>query len=359
MSRVYNFGAGPATLPLPVLEQIQSELLDWHNLGLSILELGHRTKEFTELAEKTEADLRELLTIPSNYKVLFLHGGGRSQFAMVPMNLLQDKTSADYLETGIWSNLASIEAKRYCHVNVVASSKDSGYRTVPAVETWSLNPQAAYFYYCDNETVNGVELPFVPPVTVPLVTDMSSNFLSREIDINKFGLIFAGAQKNVAIAGVTIVIVRDDLLTSVLPQTPSMFTYKIHTDNNSMYNTPPIFAWYVASLVFEWIKKQGGVKQMQEQNQKKANKLYQFIDQCDFYYNFVEKKFRSRMNVVFNLKDETLNDLFLQQSTEAELAFLKGHKLVGAMRASIYNAMPESGIDALINFMTDFAKRYG
>lgn len=360
MSRVYNFSAGPSTLPTEVLERISNELLDWNNLGISILEIGHRTKPFAELAEKIELDFRDLLRIPENYKVLFLQGGGRSQFSMIPMNLLRQKDSADYIDTGVWSSLAIKEAERYCKVNIVASSKENNYDRIPELEDWNINPHAAYFYYTDNETVNGVEFPNLPQhITTPLVSDMSSNILSREFDINKFGLIYAGAQKNVAIAGLTIVIVNESLLGDALAITPTMYNFKIHSEHNSMYNTPPIFAWYVAGLVFEWLKKEGGVSEMEKRNQRKSNKLYDYIDNSGFYFNAVQKKARSRMNVIFNLSDDSLNDLFLTESLNAGLAFLKGHKLVGGMRASIYNAMPESGVDSLISFMSDFAKRYG
>lgn len=359
-NRVYNFSAGPATLPLETLEQARQELLDWRNLGLSVMELSHRSKEFIEMAEEVEIDCRDLLQIPSNYKVLFLQGGGRSQFSMVPMNLLGEKQTADYLDTGIWSELAIKEAQRYCKVNVLASSKSSGYTTIPDTNTWQLNPKAAYVHYVDNETVNGVEFPFVPEVgEVPLVSDMSSNLFSRPFDISRFGLTYAGAQKNIGPAGLTLVFIREDLLERALPFTPSMFNYTLHAKEASMYNTPPTFAWYMAGLNFKWLKSQGGLNVMHEANQIKANALYRFIDGSDFYDNSVDPAYRSRMNVVFRLKNDSLNHQFLNEALEARLANLKGHELVGGMRASIYNAMPMEGVQHLIDFMTDFSRRFG
>jgi phosphoserine aminotransferase len=358
--RIYNFSPGPSALPVEVLQLVQQELFDWRNTGMSVMEISHRSKEFMEMAEQAESDLRNLLAIPLHYKILFLQGGARSQFAMVPMNLLRGKQTADYITTGIWSNFAAKEAKRYCEVNIVASSEDSGYTTIPAQSEWCLNSEAAYFHYVDNETINGVEFSMIPDIdSTPLVSDMSSNLLSRSFDITRFALIYAGAQKNIGIAGLTIVIVREDLLGNFLSFVPSMFDYKVQADNSSMYNTPPTFAWYLTSLIFQWLKNQGGVATIAQCNQRKAQKLYQFIDACDFYDNSVEPQYRSRMNVVFSLKDEQLNDLFLQQAKLVGLVNLKGHKLVGGMRASIYNALPETGVDVLINFMQGFARKYG
>lgn len=359
MSRVYNFSAGPATLPLEVLEQAREELLDWRQLGMSVMEISHRSKEYLALTQEIERDLRELLKIPSNYKVLFLQGGARSQFAMVPMNLLGDKKSADYLDTGIWSGLAIKEAERYCHVNVVASSRMGNYQTIPNREEWHINQEAAYFHYVDNETINGVEFVEIPDVDLPLVSDMSSNILSRPFDVSRFSIIYAGAQKNIGPAGITLVIIKEDVLGNALPYTPSMFNYKLHAQENSMYNTPPTFGWYMAGLTFKWLRKQGGLETIDKRNAQKAQKLYRFIDSNDFYSNPVDPKYRSRMNIVFNLKNESLNDTFLTQASEHGLANLKGHQRVGGMRASIYNALPEAGVDCLIDFMNDFSKRFG
>ncbi|MBA2655092.1 MAG: 3-phosphoserine/phosphohydroxythreonine transaminase [Gammaproteobacteria bacterium] len=360
MERVYNFSAGPATLPIEVLQQAKDELLDWNNLGMSVMEISHRGKDYLAVAEESEANFRDLLTIPHNYKVLFLQGGARSQFAMVPMNLLGHKNTVDYLDSGIWSGLAIKEAERYAQVNIVASSKESKYTTIPERQAWQLNPQSAYFHYVDNETINGLEFPSVPEVgALTLVSDMSSNILSRPIDIPKFGLIYAGAQKNVGPAGLTIVIVNEALLGEALSITPSMFNYALHAKENSMYNTPPTFSWYVAGLTFKWLKAKGGVEALAKANATKSKKLYQCIDNNDFYYNSIAAHYRSRMNVVFSLKDESLNDQFLETATANGLANLKGHKLVGGMRASLYNAMPEEGVDCLISFMNDFSKRYG
>lgn len=357
MTRIYNFNAGPSTLPEEVLKQARDEMLDWNGLGMSVMEISHRSKPFMAMAAEAEADLRELLNIPKNYKVLFLQGGARLQFAMVPLNLLRDKKTADYLNTGVWSKLAIAEAKRYCDVNVVASSETSGFTTILPVSSWKLNPNAAYLHFTSNETVNGLEFRVEPETKVPLVADMSSNILSRSIDVKKYGLIYAGAQKNMGPAGLTIAIVREDLLGSTLPFAPTMLDYKIHADNDSLYNTPPTFAWYVTGLVFKWLKRRGGVAAMAEINQRKANKLYQFIDASNFYHNNIDPDYRSRMNVIFTLADEKFNEIFLQQATASGLAGLKGHKLLGGMRASLYNAVSEKAVDALIEFMADFERR--
>lgn len=359
MSRVYNFSAGPATLPLEVLQRAKEEILDWQGLGMSVMEISHRSKPFMEMAQQAETDFRELLAVPSDYKVLFLQGGARSQFAMVPMNLLAGSETADYIDTGIWSGLAIKEASKYCKVNIVASSKEQGYVSIPPSNTWRINPKSAYFHFVDNETVNGVEFPEIPEVSLPLVSDMSSNILSRPFDVSRYALFYAGAQKNVGPAGLTIVVVREDLLGKPLYFTPSMFNYELHAKENSLYNTPPTFSWYMAGLTFQWIKQQGGLAAIAEQNLRKASKLYKFIDQSDFYHNPVDPLYRSRMNVIFCLKDEGKNEQFLKESQENGLANLKGHKLVGAMRASIYNAMPEAGVDSLIDFMKDFSNRWG
>lgn len=359
MNRVYNFGAGPGALPLAVLEQARDELLNWHGLGMSIMEIGHRSSQFVELTQQIEQDFRDLLNIPKNYKTLFLQGGARTQFAMVPLNLLRGKNTADYINTGVWSDLAIKEAKKYCQVNIAASDQNNHYKTIPETSEWHANSDAAYLHYVDNETVNGVEFSFIPKTgNVPLVADMSSNILSRPFDVTQYGVIYAGAQKNVGPAGLTLAIVREDLMGAALPITPTMLNYKTHADNDSLYNTPPVFAWYMAGLVFKWVKEQGGVAHMAKINAHKAAKLYQFIDDSEFYFNEVDIRYRSRMNVIFNLIQPELEDKFLQQAKTAGLVGLKGHKLVGGLRASLYNAVTEQAVDALINFMAEFAKQH-
>ncbi len=358
MSRVFNFSAGPAMLPIEVLEQAASEMTDWHGSGMSVMEMSHRGKEFSSIAEEAEVDLREIMSIPENYKVLFLQGGASSQFSMVPLNLLKGKKIADYINTGYWSKKAIAEAKRYCDVNIAASSESTNFTTIPPRSEWSPNPDAAYVHYTPNETIGGVEFHEIPDVgEVPLVADMSSTILSRPIDVSKFGLIYAGAQKNIGPAGLTIVIIREDLIGEAAPYTPTMFSYETHVKTNSMYNTPPTYSWYIAKLVFEWIKKKGGLKAMAEINKRKAEKLYRAIDNSSLYNNPVAKDCRSWMNVPFTLADPSLDDKFLQEAKEAGLVSLKGHRSVGGMRASIYNAMPEEGVDTLISFMEDFEKR--
>ena len=360
MTRVYNFSAGPAALPEEVLAQAREELMDWHGSGMSVMEMSHRGKEFMSIAEQAEADLRELMAIPDNYKVLFLQGGASSQFAMVPMNLLRGAGRADYVNTGSWSKKAIAEAKRFCTVNVAASSEQSGFTTVPPQSDWQLDPSAAYVHCTPNETIGGVEFPFVPDTgDVPLVADMSSTILSRPVDVSRFGVIYAGAQKNNGPAGLTVVIVREDLIGEPLAGTPAMFDYKTHADSGSMYNTPPTFAWYLAGLVFQWIKRRGGLEGMAELNQRKAGKLYGAIDGSDFYANPVDPACRSWMNVPFTLANPDLDATFLSEAKEAGLVTLKGHRSVGGMRASIYNAMPEAGVEALVAFMADFQKRHG
>ena len=361
MARVFNFSAGPAVLPEEVLQQAKEELLDWHGSGMSVMEMSHRGKEFIAIAEKAEADLRELMNIPANYKVLFLQGGAAAQFAMVPLNLLRGKKSADYINTGEWSKKAIKEAKKFGGVNVAATSEATNFSTVPPQKDWKLDPDAAYLHYTPNETIGGVEFSFVPQTGgVPLVADMSSTILSRPVDVTRFGVIYAGAQKNIGPAGLTIVIVREDLIGGAAANTPSMFDYKIHVENASMYNTPPTYGWYIAGLVFDWLKKKGGLKAMAEINQRKAEKLYACIDSSGgFYKNPVEKHSRSWMNVPFTLKDAALDEPFLKGTKAAGLVQLKGHRSVGGMRASIYNAMPEAGIDALIAYMQDFMRKNG
>lgn len=365
MSRVFNFSAGPAALPLEVLEQAQAEMLDWHDssgrgAGMSVMEMSHRGKEFLSIAEQAEADLREVMAIPDNYKVLFLQGGATSQFAMVPLNLLGDKKSADYLCTGPWSKKAIGEAKRFCEVNIVADTSDSKFTTVPESGSLKFNPDAAYVHYTPNETIHGVEFPYVPDTgDVPLVADLSSTILSRPVDVSRFGVIYAGAQKNIGPAGLTVVIVREDLIGKAQANTPAMFDYKIHADSDSMYNTPPTYAWYLAGLVFAHIKKLGGLSIMAEINERKAGKLYAAIDNSGFYANPVDVHCRSWMNVPFTLANAELDAVFLAGAKEVGLVTLKGHRSIGGMRASIYNAMPEAGVDALIGYMTDFEKQHG
>jgi phosphoserine aminotransferase len=357
MSRVFNFSAGPAALPTAVLERAREELLDWNGSGTSVMEMSHRGKDFMSIAAKTEADLRELMAIPDNYKVLFLQGGASSQFAMVPINLLGDKTTADYLLTGQWSKKAVAEAKRYCDVNIVADTSDSNFTTVPAEDSLNFNADAAYVHYTPNETIVGVEFPYIPDTgDVPLVADMSSTILSRPIDVSRFGLIYAGAQKNIGPAGLTIVIIREDLIGNAKANMPAMFDYKTHADNDSMYNTPPTFSWYLAGLVFEWLKGKGGLQGIGEVNEKKAEKLYAAIEASDFYSSPIDKNCRSWMNVPFVLANSDLDAKFLEDASKQNLVTLKGHRSVGGMRASIYNAMPAEGIDALVSFMADFEK---
>ncbi len=360
MAQIFNFSAGPAVLPKEVLLKAQEEMLDWHGSGMSVMEMSHRGKEFMTIAAEAEADLRELMNIPSNYKVLFLQGGAHSQFSMIPMNLLRGKKVADYLDTGIWSKKAIDEAARYCEVNVVASSKDKNYTYAPTQEAWKTNPNAAYVHYTSNETIGGVEIFWTPKTgDVPLVCDMSSHILSRPINVNQYGLIYAGAQKNIGPAGLTIVIVREDLIGETLAGTPTMFDYKIHADNDSMYNTPPTYGIYMAGLVFKWLKAKGGLIAMEKINIEKAGLLYDYLDQSDFYHSPIALENRSRMNIPFTLKNSELDAEFLKQSQEQGLLQLKGHKLVGGMRASIYNAMPIEGVKALISFMQAFEKANG
>lgn len=357
----YNFSAGPAVLPKAVLQQAQAELPDWHGSGMSVMEMSHRGKEYMGIHARAEADLRELMGIPGNYKVLFLQGGATQQFAMVPLNLLRGKAAADYVNTGIWSKKAIVEAKKFCDVNVVASGEDRNFSYVPAFENWQLNPDAAYLHYTPNETIGGVEFNWIPEVgEVPLVADMSSNILSRPVDVSRFGLIYAGAQKNIGPAGVTVVIVREDLLGQVAAGTPTILDYKTHADADSMYNTPPTYAIYMAGLVFDWLKQQGGVAAMEQANITKAALLYEAIDGSNGFYSCpTALTDRSRMNVPFTLQDSSLDGEFLKQAGEQGLLQLKGHKLVGGMRASIYNAMPLEGVQALVDFMQQFARRHG
>ncbi|WP_153112187.1 3-phosphoserine/phosphohydroxythreonine transaminase, partial [Propionivibrio limicola] len=338
-------------------EQARDELLDWHGSGMSVMEMSHRGKEYMSIQADAEADLRELMGIPANYKVLFLQGGASTQFAMIPMNLLRGKASADYLNTGVWSAKAIKEAKKFGGVNVVASSEDKSFTYAPAQEAWKLDPNAAYVHYTTNETIGGVELFWTPETgDVPLVADMSSNILSRPIDVSKFGLIYAGAQKNIGPAGLTIVIVRDDLLGQTLPGTPTMFDYKLQADNDSMYNTPPTYAIYIAGLVFKWLKAQGGVAAVEKTNIAKAQLLYDALDASGLFASHVARENRSRMNIPFTLKDSSLDGEFLKGAEARGMVQLKGHRSVGGMRASIYNAMPVEGVQKLVEYMKEFEK---
>jgi phosphoserine aminotransferase len=360
MPRVYNFGAGPAVLPEPVLEQASREMLDWHGSGMSVMEMSHRGKEFIGIAAAAEADLRGLLAVPADYKVLFLQGGATLQFAAVPMNLLRGRRSADYVNTGEWSKKAIKEARRYCTVNIAASSEDRNFSYAPAPTDWKLDPNAAYVHVCTNETIGGVEFHWVPDTgSVPLVADMSSHLLSRPIDVSKYGLIYAGAQKNIGPAGLTLVIVRDDLLGQALSSTPSVLDYKAQAEADSMLNTPATYAVYIAGLVFQWLKQRGGLQTMEELNRAKAQLLYDFLDQTEFYYSPVAKSDRSLMNVPFRLRNDALDEEFLKQASQRGLTQLKGHRSVGGMRASIYNAMPIDGVRALVEFMREFQAKHG
>ena len=360
MDRIFNFSAGPATLPLNVLEQARDELTNWHGCGMSVMEMSHRGKEYMSIHAEAEADLRALMNIPANYKVLFLQGGATAQFAMVPMNLLRGKASADYLHTGEWSKKAIKEAKKFGQVNIVASSEDKNFSYAPAFSTWKLDPNAAYVHITSNETIGGVEI-FDTPDTgnVPLVADMSSNILSRPIDVSKYGLIYAGAQKNIGPAGVTVVIVREDLLGQTVPGTPTVFDYQVQAEAESMYNTPPTYGIYIAGLVFKHLLAKGGLAAMEELNRAKAKLIYDLLDTSSFYQSPVALENRSLMNIPFTLKDATLDEDFLKQAKAAGLVQLKGHKSVGGMRASIYNAMTLEGVQALVAFMRDFEKARG
>ena len=359
MSRVFNFSAGPAMIPQAVLEKAQSEMLDWNGTGMSTMEMSHRGKDYMSIAEKAMTDLREVMAIPDTHEILFLQGGASSQFAMVPMNLLRGKKTADYINTGAWSKKAIAEAKKYCDVNIAATTEDGKFSNAPSQEELKLNPDAAYVHYTPNETIGGVEFDYIPETKgVPLVADMSSTILSRPIDVSKFAVIYAGAQKNIGPAGLTVVIVRKDLIGETIDGTPSMFDYKIHADNDSMSNTPPTYAWYLAGLVFDWLKQQGGLTKIAEINERKAGKLYAAIDGSDFYGSPVAVNNRSWMNVPFTLKDAELDKVFIEEAAKQNLVTLKGHRSVGGMRASIYNAMPEEGVDALVAFMAEFENKY-
>ena len=359
MSRVFNFSAGPAALPAEVLGQLRDEMLDWHGHGMSVMEMSHRGKAFVGIAQQAEADLREQLAVPANYKVLFLQGGATAQFAAIPLNLTRPDAVADYVNTGAWSKKAIGEAKRYCRVNVAADAGGS-YASIPPPADWKLTAGAAYVHYTPNETIGGVEFHAVPEVgDVPLVADMSSTILSRPIDVSRYGVIYAGAQKNIGPAGLVVVIVREDLLGRARADVPTVFDWKAMAADGSMLNTPATYSWYVAGVVFQWLKRQGGLVAMERLNRAKADKLYGAIDGSGFYRNPVARDCRSWMNVPFVLASAELDKPFLDGAKAAGLVALEGHRSVGGMRASIYNAMPMAGVDALVQYMAEFQRRHG
>jgi phosphoserine aminotransferase len=360
MSRVYNFSAGPAALPLPVLERIRADIPDWNRTGMTVMEVSHRGKDFIETAAKAEQDVRDLLAISDDYSVLFIQGGATMHFSMVPLNLATAGRTVDYLQTGSWSKKAIAEARRYCKVKIVADSADRKFTYIPPQSDWQLSRNAAYVHYTPNETIDGVEFHYIPQTDdVPLVADMSSTILSRPVDVSRFGIIYAGAQKNIGPAGITLVIIRKALLEPARSDIPSLLTYKIYAESESMTNTPPTFAWYVAGLVFEYLKAHGGLEAAGERNQRKASKLYAAIDASKFYSNPVQHDCRSWMNVPFVLADPALDSKFLAGAEQAGLTNLKGHRSVGGMRASIYNATTEEAVDALIQYMREFERRNG
>ncbi|WP_225087846.1 3-phosphoserine/phosphohydroxythreonine transaminase [Pectobacterium colocasium] len=361
MTQIFNFSAGPAMLPVEVLRRAEQELCNWNGLGTSVMEISHRSKEFMQVAAESEQDLRDLLKIPSNYKVLFCHGGARAQFAAVPLNLLGERTSADYIDGGYWAHSAINEAEKYCTPNVIdVKTRVDGLRGIKPMREWQLSDDAAFVHYCPNETIDGIAIEEEPDFGDKIVVaDYSSSILSRRIDVSRYGVIYAGAQKNIGPAGLTLVIVRDDLLGKARRELPSILDYQILADNDSMFNTPPTFAWYLSGMVFKWLKEHGGLAEMEKRNQEKADLLYSAIDGNDFYRNDVAIANRSRMNVPFLLADAALDKVFLEESVAAGLHALKGHRVVGGMRASIYNAMPLEGVKALTEFMADFARRHG
>ena len=359
MSKVYNFSAGPAGLPKAVMEKAQQEFVEWNGLGTSVMEISHRSKEFIKVAEEAEQDLRDLLNIPDNYKVLFCQGGARAQFAAVPLNLLGSSKKATYIDAGYWAESAVKEASKYCEVDAfVAKTERDGKTAVLPASEWGIASDAAYVHFCPNETIDGIEISELPQTDKPIVADMSSNILSREIDVSKYGVIYAGAQKNIGPAGLCIAIVRDDLLELASELVPSFINYKVLAEKDSMFNTPPTFAWYLSGLVFKWLKDQGGVAEMEKINKEKASLLYNQIDGSDFYINNVHEANRSRMNVPFQLAKPELDGLFLEQAEQRGLVALKGHRAVGGMRASIYNAVPLEGVQALIEFMQEFESQH-
>ncbi|KGA34410.1 3-phosphoserine/phosphohydroxythreonine transaminase [Pectobacterium brasiliense] len=361
MTQIFNFSAGPAMLPVEVLRRAEQELCNWNGLGTSVMEISHRSKEFMQVAAESEQDLRDLLKIPSNYKVLFCHGGARAQFAAVPLNLLGERSTADYIDGGYWAHSAINEAEKYCTPNVIdVKTRVGELRGIKPMREWKLSDDAAFVHYCPNETIDGIAIEEEPDFGDKIVVaDYSSSILSRRIDVSRYGVIYAGAQKNIGPAGLTLVIVREDLLGKARRELPSILDYQILADNDSMFNTPPTFAWYLSGMVFKWLKEYGGLAEMEKRNQEKADLLYSAIDGNDFYRNDVAVANRSRMNVPFLLADSALDKVFLEESVAAGLHALKGHRVVGGMRASIYNAMPLEGVKALTEFMADFARRHG
>ncbi|MDP2180242.1 3-phosphoserine/phosphohydroxythreonine transaminase [Methylicorpusculum sp.] len=360
MKRIYNFSAGPSILPEAVLKQAQEDMLDWQGTGMSVMEMSHRGKHFSAIAAELEADLRELMGIPDNYKVLFMQGGATGQFSFIPMNILRGNTKACYVNTGAWSTKAIKDAGRFCEVIVSATSEHGGFKTIPDPSNWTIDTDAAYLHYTSNETIHGVEFPFVPDSKgLPLVSDMSSNILSRPVDVSQFGLIYAGTQKNMGPAGVTVVIVRDDLIGTVDKKLPDVFNYAVQDKDKSMLNTPASYNWYLVGLVLKWLKSLGGIAAVESKNRAKSARLYQAIDQSSLFSNPVDPAYRSRMNVPFILSNPDLDKTFLAEAEAKGLAELKGHRSVGGMRASIYNAMPDEGVDALIDFMKTFEKTHG
>ena len=359
MNKVFNFSAGPAALPSAVLKRLKSDLPKFRDAKASIMEISHRGVDFMTLAKKAEQDLRDLMNIPDNYKVLFLQGGASQQFSMVPINLLRGKKIANYANTGHWSKKAILEGSRYCDVNICTDSTKNGFTDIEDYSTWMIDPDGAYLHYTPNETIAGLEFDYIPEVNMPLVADMSSSILSRKIDVSKFGLIYAGAQKNIGVSGLTVVIVREDLIGKVVEQQPVLFDYSTQANNDSMYNTPCTFAWYSAALVFEWLKDLGGIESIAQHNKDKSRLLYKSIDQSDFYSNNVATRFRSRMNVPFFTPNPELDKMFVQDALNENLLALKGHRAIGGIRASIYNAMSMEGVEALVSFMVDFEKKSG
>ncbi|MGO1298281.1 MAG: 3-phosphoserine/phosphohydroxythreonine transaminase [Vibrio sp.] len=356
---IFNFAAGPAILPKAVMEQAQQEFVNWHDMGTSVMEISHRSQPFLQVANEAEQDLRDLLNVPDNYKVLFCQGGARAQFAAVPMNLLGKQSKATYIDGGYWAMSAVKEAQKYCDIDLYdAKIEKDGKTAIQPASEWAIADDAAYVHFCPNETIDGVEISDLPVTDKPIIADMSSNILSKQIDVSQYGVIYAGAQKNIGPAGITIVIVRDDLLEMANELLPSILNYKVLAEGDSMFNTPPTFAWYMSGLVFKWLKKQGGLAAVEATNQQKADLLYNAIDCSDFYRNTIHPNNRSRMNVPFQLAKPELDSLFLEQAQQAGLISLKGHRAVGGMRASIYNAMPLEGVQALVDFMTKFEQQY-
>lgn len=357
MQRAYNFGAGPAMLPDAILKKVRDELFDWQGTGVSVMEIGHRTAIYENLVSNLENKIRQVMSIPENYQILFLPGGGKGHFSAIPMNLTQYNKETDYFITGIWSKFAADYAKKYCNVNIVTQATETA---IPAPENWQLNKKAAYAYYCPNETINGIGFPTIPEVgDVPLIADMTSYILSQPFDVSKFGIIFAAAQKNLGIAGITLLIVRDDLLNQALDVVPDVWDYKMQAKQHSGLNTPPTFAIYMMDLMINWFIEQGGIETISQINKRKAEKLYNCIDQSNnFYSNSIDKDYRSKVNIPFNINNKSLLDLFFKEANDVGLKYLTGHMLVGGARASIYNAMPEAGVDKLVDFMNQFANKH-